>query len=159
MVSLIVCHSAQNVIGYKNSMPWHLPNDLKHVRKLTEGNTIVMGRKTFESIGRPLPNRRNVVLTQNESFSHDGVDVIHSTDEIEALDGKVFIFGGSGVYSQTMHLVDEMHVTRIYETFGGDTFFPDYDSSDWELVSSEEGIIDEKNRYPHEFLHYRRTNR
>ncbi|MFC3418231.1 dihydrofolate reductase [Salinicoccus hispanicus] len=159
MVSLIVCHSAQNVIGFKNSMPWHLPNDLKHVKKLTEGNTIVMGRKTFESIGRPLPNRRNVVLTQSEDFSHEGVDVIHSIDDIEALDGEVFIFGGSGVYSQTMHLVDEMHVTHIYETFGGDTFFPDYDSSDWELVSSEEGTVNEKNRYPHEFLHYRRRNR
>ncbi|GAB3060110.1 dihydrofolate reductase [Salinicoccus sesuvii] len=158
MVSLIVCHSAQNVIGYKNSMPWHLPNDLKHVKKLTEGNTIVMGRKTFESIGRPLPNRRNVVLTQNEDFSYKGVDIIHSTDDIEALEGKVFIFGGSGVYNQTMHLVDEMHITRIHETFGGDTFFPEYDSSEWELLSSEEGIVDEKNRYPHEFLHYRRTN-
>ncbi|MCG1009128.1 dihydrofolate reductase [Salinicoccus sp. ID82-1] len=158
MISLIVCHSAQNVIGFKNSMPWHLPNDLKHVKKLTEGNTIVMGRKTFESIGRPLPNRRNVVLTRNEDFSHEGVDVISSIDEIEVLDGKVFIFGGSGVYNQAMHLVDEMHVTRIHETFGGDTFFPDYDSSEWELLSKVEGTVDEKNRYPHEFLHYRRRN-
>lgn len=156
MVSLIVCHAEQNVIGFKNKMPWHLPNDLKHVKKLTQGNTIVMGRKTFDSLGRPLPNRRNVVLTRNRDFDAEGIDVIHEVADIKELEGEVFIFGGSGVYNQTMDLVDEMHITRIHETFGGDTFFPDYDESEWELVSSEEGIIDDKNRYPHEFLHFRR---
>ena len=156
MVSLIVCHAEQNVIGFKNKMPWHLPNDLKHVKKLTQGNTIVMGRKTFESLGRPLPNRRNVVLTRNRDFDAEGIDVIHEVADIKELEGEVFIFGGSGVYNQTMDLVDEMHITRIHETFGGDTFFPEYDESEWELVSSEEGIIDDKNRYPHEFLHFRR---
>lgn len=156
MVSLIVCHAEQNVIGFKNKMPWHLPNDLKHVKKLTQGNTIVMGRKTFDSLGRPLPNRRNVVLTRNRDFDAEGIDVIHEVADIKELEGEVFIFGGSGVYDQTMDLVDEMHITRIYETFGGDTFFPEYDESEWELVSSEEGIIDDKNRYPHEFLHFRR---
>jgi dihydrofolate reductase len=156
MVSLIVCHAEQNVIGFKNKMPWHLPNDLKHVKKLTQGNTIVMGRKTFDSLGRPLPNRRNVVLTRNRDFDAEGIDVIHEVADIKELEGEVFIFGGSGVYNQTMDLVDEMHITRIHETFGGDTFFPEYDESKWELVSSEEGIIDDKNRYPHEFLHFRR---
>ncbi|CAM2772051.1 dihydrofolate reductase [Salinicoccus roseus] len=156
MVSLIVCHAEQNVIGFKNKMPWHLPNDLKHVKKLTQGNTIVMGRKTFDSLGRPLPNRRNVVLTRNRDFDAEGIDVIHEVADIKELEGEVFIFGGSGVYNQTMDLVDEMHITRIHETFGGDTFFPEYDESEWELVSSEEGIIDDKNRYPHEFLHFRR---
>ncbi|OZT78002.1 dihydrofolate reductase [Salinicoccus roseus] len=156
MVSLIVCHAEQNVIGFKNKMPWHLPNDLKHVKKLTQGNTIVMGRKTFDSLGRPLPNRRNVVLTRNRDFDAEGIDVIHEVADIKELEGEVFIFGGSGVYDQTMDLVDEMHITRIHETFGGDTFFPEYDESEWELVSSEEGIIDDKNRYPHEFLHFRR---
>ncbi|MBY8908469.1 dihydrofolate reductase [Salinicoccus roseus] len=156
MVSLIVCHAEQNVIGFKNKMPWHLPNDLKHVKKLTQGNTIVMGRKTFESLGRPLPNRRNVVLTRNRDFDAEGVDVIHEVADIKELEGEIFVFGGSGVYNQTMDLVDEMHITRIHETFGGDTFFPEYDESEWELVSSEEGVIDDKNRYPHEFLHFRR---
>lgn len=156
MVSLIVCHAEQNVIGFRNKMPWHLPNDLKHVKKLTQGNTIVMGRKTFDSLGRPLPNRRNVVLTRNRDFDAEGIDVIHEVADIKELEGEVFIFGGSGVYDQTMDLVDEMHITRIHETFGGDTFFPEYDESEWELVSSEEGIIDDKNRYPHEFLHFRR---
>lgn len=156
MVSLIVCHAEQNVIGFKNKMPWHLPNDLKHVKRLTQGNTIVMGRKTFESLGRPLPNRRNVVLTRNPEFIAEGIDIIRDVAEIEELEGKVFIFGGSGVYQQTMHLVDEMHITRIHETFAGDTFFPYYDMAEWKLVSRQEGLIDGSNRYPHEFLHLRR---
>ena len=99
MVSLIVCHAEQNVIGFKNKMPWHLPNDLKHVKKLTQGNTIVMGRKTFDSLGRPLPNRRNVVLTRNRDFDAEGIDVIHEVADIKELEGEVFIFGGSGVVS------------------------------------------------------------
>ena len=137
-------------------MPWHLPEDLKHVKRLTEGNTIVMGRKTFESLGRPLPNRRNVVLTRDETFSAEGIDVINHIDDINSLEGKVFIFGGSTIYDQTMHLVEEMHITRIHRRFAGDTFFPDYDPSKWELVDKIEGTQDEKNRYPYEFLHYRR---
>ncbi|MFB9859847.1 dihydrofolate reductase [Salinicoccus siamensis] len=156
MISLIVAYADQSVIGFKNKMPWHLPEDLKHVKQLTEGNTIVMGRKTFESLGRPLPNRRNVVLTRDETFSAEGIDVINHTDAINSLEGKVFIFGGSTVYNQTMHLVEEMHITRIHRRFAGDTFFPDYDPSEWELVDKIEGIQNEKNRYPYEFLHYRR---
>lgn len=155
MISLIVCHANQNVIGYKNQMPWHLPADLQHVKKITEGNTLVMGRKTFESMGGPLPNRKNVILTNNRNFNsnHDNVEIIHDIDDIESLSGKVFIFGGSGVYNQTMHLVDEMYITRIFETFGGDTFFPEYDMEEWGVKSRESGIVDTINKYPHEFLH------
>lgn len=158
MVSLIVCHANQNVIGFKNKMPWHLPVDLKHVKKLTEGNTIVMGRKTFESLGRPLPNRRNVVLTNNKDFKAEGVDIIRDIEDINSLPGKIFIFGGNGVYQQTMDLVDEMYITRIHETFAGDTFFPDYKLDEWEIVAREEGTINEKNKYPHEFLKLVRKN-
>ena len=127
MVSLIVAHANQNVIGFKGDMPWSLPADLKGLKKHTTGNTIVMGRKTFETLGRPLPNRRNVVLTTDGNFKAEGVDVIHSIDDIKDLSGKVFIFGGSTIYEQTMHLVDEMYITVIDETFAGDTFFPVYD--------------------------------
>lgn len=158
MVSLIVCHANQNVIGFKNKMPWHLPVDLKHVKKLTEGNTIVMGRKTYESLGKPLPNRKNVVLTTNKDYSAEGAEVIHDIGEIKHLSGKVFIFGGSGVYHQTMDIVDEMYVTRIYETFAGDTFFPEYDSDAWEIAARKEGNVDEKNKHPHEFLKLIRKN-
>lgn len=156
MVSLIVAHANQNVIGFKGDMPWSLPADLKGLKKHTTGNTIVMGRKTFETLGRPLPNRRNVVLTTDENFKAEGVDVIHSIDDIKDLSGKVFIFGGSTIYEQTMHLIDEMYITVIDETFAGDTFFPAYDLNDWTIESSEEGIADDKNRYPHKFLHLTR---
>lgn len=152
MVSLIVCHSDQNVIGFKNKMPWYLPVDLKHVKKLTEGNTIVMGRKTYESLGKPLPNRKNVILTSNRDYVAEGADIIHSIEEINGLPGKIFIFGGSGVYRQTMDLVDEMYITRIQETFAGDTFFPEYDLNEWEVAGRQKGTVDEKNKYPHEFL-------
>lgn len=99
-LSILVAHDQQRVIGYNNDLPWHLPNDLKHVKKLSTGNTLVMGRGTFESIGKPLPNRRNVVLTHNQNFQHDGVDVIHSIDEIYNLPGHVFIFGGQKSFRQ-----------------------------------------------------------
>lgn len=155
MVSLIVAHAKQNVIGYKGDMPWNLPADLKHVKALTTGHTIVMGRKTFDTLKKPLPNRKNVVLTSNKDFSHDGVEVIHTIDDIKNLGGKVFIFGGATIYQQTMHLVDEMHVTVIEETFGGDTFFPDYDTDTWTVADKTAGQIDDKNRYPHTF--YRLT--
>src|SRR5690625_4208722 len=108
LVSLIVAHARQNVIGFNGDMPWSLPVDLKRLKSLTTGNTIVMGRRTFETLGRPLPNRKNVVLTTNKNFKADGITVIHSIDEIKNLEGKVFIFGGSTIYEQTMHLVDEI---------------------------------------------------
>jgi dihydrofolate reductase len=154
LISLIVAHANQNVIGFNGGMPWYLPADLKHVKSLTENNTIVMGRKTFESLGRPLPNRKNVVLTHRTDFNPEGVDVIHHIHEIEHLPGKIFIFGGSKIYEETLHLVSEMHITRIHETFAGDTFFPDYNLDDWQEKSRQEGKIDSKNKYPYEFIHY-----
>lgn len=157
MVSLIVAHANQNVIGFNGDMPWHLPADLKHLKALTEGNTIVMGRKTLETLKRPLPNRNNVVLTRDRDFKFDGVDVIHDIDDIKKIEGKVFIFGGANVYGQTMHLVEEMYITRIHETFAGDTFFPDYDVTEWEIVDITTGEVNEKNKYAHEFIHLQRN--
>lgn len=157
MVSLIVAHANQNVIGFNGDMPWHLPADLKNLKSLTEGNTIVMGRKTLETLKKPLPNRKNVVLTRNKDFKFDGVEIIHDIDDIHNLEGKVFIFGGSNVYRQTMHLVDEMFITKIHETFAGDTFFPQYDVTEWEIEEITPGVVDEKNKYAHEFMHLKRT--
>ncbi|WP_204255445.1 dihydrofolate reductase [Mammaliicoccus sciuri] len=156
MKSIIVCHDQNRVIGLDNKMPWHLPNDLKRVKALTTGNTIVMGRKTFDSLGKPLPNRRNVVLTTNPSFEHEGVDVIHSLDEIDQLDGHIFIFGGQGLYEQMMDRVDDMYVTVIEDKFQGDAFFPPYDFKDWTVLSSESGELDEKNTLPHNYMHLER---
>ncbi|MFF5907138.1 dihydrofolate reductase [Staphylococcus cohnii] len=152
-LSILVAHDQQRVIGVNNQIPWHLPNDLKHVKKLSTGNTLVMGRATFDSIGKPLPNRKNVVLTRNTSFAHDGVEVIHSIDEIYNLSGHVFIFGGQTLYEAMIDKVDDMYITVIEDKFNGDTFFPPYTFKDWEVESSIPGKLDEKNTIPHTFLH------
>lgn len=157
-LSILVAHDKQRVIGYQNQLPWHLPNDLKLVKQLSTGHTLVMGRKTFESIGKPLPNRRNVVLTNNPSFKHEGVDVIHSIEEINNIPGQVFIFGGQTLFEEMIDKVDDMYITVVDGKFQGDTFFPPYTFEDWEVESSVEGQLDEKNTIPHTFLHLVRRN-
>lgn len=152
-LSILVAHDQQRVIGVNNQLPWHLPSDLKHVKSLTTGNTLVMGRVTFESIGKPLPNRRNVVLTRNKSFKPEGVDVIHSFEEIYDLPGHVFIFGGQSLFEEMIDKVDDMYITVIEDKYNGDTFFPPYTFKDWEVASSNKGVLDEKNTIPHTFLH------
>ncbi|TDM13254.1 dihydrofolate reductase [Macrococcus lamae] len=158
MLSTIVCHDLNLVIGHNNKMPWHLPDDLKRVKQLTTGHTIVMGKNTYLSLGKPLPNRRNVVLTSDPSFSSEGIDVIHSLGDISRLDGHVFIFGGQKLYEQTMDIVDDMYVTVIETKHMGDAFFPPYSFTDWEVESVEQGSAD-NGQPPHKFLHLvRRTH-
>ncbi len=152
-LSILVAHDQQRVIGVDNTLPWHLPNDLKHVKKLSTNHTLVMGRATFDSIGKPLPNRRNVVLTRNKSFQHEGVDVIHSMEDIFDLPGHVFVFGGQSLFEAMIDKVDDMYITVIEDKFNGDTFFPPYTFEDWEVESSVKGELDEKNTIPHTFLH------
>lgn len=153
MLSIIVCHDQNRVIGFENKMPWHLPADLKRVKALTTGNTIVMGRKTYESLGKALPNRRNVVLTRDEQFKPEDAEVIHSLDAIKTLDGHVFIFGGQNLYEQTIDMVDDMYVTVIEEKFPGDAIFPEYTFNDFTVDTIEAGIQDEKNLLPHHYMH------
>lgn len=153
MLSILVCHDQNRVIGYDNKMPWHLPNDLKRVKALTTGHTIVMGRNTFLSLGKPLPNRKNVVLTTDPQFKAEGVEVIHQLDDINQLAGHVFIFGGQKLYEQMMDKVDDMYVTVVEATHPGDAFFPEYTFKDWHVDEIEEGILDDKNIVPHKFMH------
>ncbi len=152
-LSILVAHDQQRVIGYKNALPWHIPNDLKNVKQLSTGHTLVMGRKTFESIGKPLPNRKNVVLTRDNNFKPDGVEVIHTIDDIYNLEGHVFIFGGQTLFEVMIDKVDDMYITVVDGKHQGDTFFPPYTFEDWTVASSEEGQLDEKNTIPHTFLH------
>lgn len=152
-LSILVAHDQQRVIGYKNALPWHIPNDLKHVKQLSTGHTLVMGRKTFESIGKPLPNRKNVVLTRDKNFTPEGVEVIHSIDDIYNLEGHIFIFGGQTLFEVMIDKVDDMYITVVDGKHQGDTFFPPYTFEDWTVASSEEGQLDEKNNIPHTFLH------
>ncbi|MED1914809.1 dihydrofolate reductase [Bacillus thuringiensis] len=157
MISLIVAYARNQVIGKDGDMPWHLPADLKNVKELTTGKTIVMGRKTFESIGKPLPNRRNVVLTRSQDFHPEGVDVVHTKDEVLAM-GDVIIFGGSEIYRQFLDVVDRLYITEIDLETEGDTFFPAWDRDAYTMVDKREGIVDEKNVYPHAFYVYERKN-
>ncbi|KMZ39691.1 MULTISPECIES: dihydrofolate reductase [Bacillales] len=157
MISLIVAYARNQVIGKDGDMPWHLPADLKNVKELTTGKTIVMGRKTFESIGKPLPNRRNVVLTRSQDFHPEGVDVVHTKEEVLAM-GDVIIFGGAEIYRQFLDVVDRLYITEIDLETEGDTFFPAWDRDAYTLVDKREGIVDEKNVHPHAFYVYERKN-
>ncbi|WP_289138922.1 dihydrofolate reductase [uncultured Brevibacillus sp.] len=155
MISLIVAYAKNQVIGKDGDMPWQLPADLKNVKELTTGKTIVMGRKTFKSIGKPLPNRRNVVLTRSRDFHPEGVDVVHTKEEVIAL-GDVIIFGGAEIYRQFLDVVDRLYITEIDLETEGDTFFPQWDREAYTMVDKREGIVDEKNQVPHTFYTFDR---
>ena len=132
-LTLIVAMDAQRGIGIDNRLPWHLPEDLAHFKRLTSGHPIIMGRKTFDSIGRPLPNRRNIVITRNRAWRHDGVEAVGSLQEAIALvgDAPAFIIGGAQVFAESMALASRMVVTEIARTFECDTFFPPLPAAQW----------------------------
>ncbi|QOY38014.1 type 3 dihydrofolate reductase [Anaerobacillus isosaccharinicus] len=158
MISLIVATGENRVIGLNNKMPWHLPADLAYFKNTTSGHAVVMGRKTFESIGRPLPNRTNIILTRDENFQAEGCQVIHSVEEALQL-GKVqdlFIIGGAEIYHQFLAQADRVYLTYIEENFEGDTFFPEL-TDEWKLVSTEKHLPDEKNQYNYEFRVYEKN--
>ena len=131
-LSIIVAMSSNRAIGVNNTLPWHLSEDLKHFKSLTTGHTIIMGRKTYESIGRPLPNRRNIVVSRNLNTFYDGVEIVHSLEDafsISSNDEEVFIIGGSNIYEQSLNLVEYLYITEIAKAFEGDAFFPEIDKS------------------------------
>jgi dihydrofolate reductase len=132
-LTLIVAMDAQRGIGIDNRLPWRLPEDLAHFKRLTSGHPIIMGRKTFDSIGRPLPNRRNIVITRNREWRHDGVEASASLQEAIALagDAPAFIIGGAQVFAESMDLAARMEVTEIAHTFECDTFFPPLPAGQW----------------------------
>lgn len=163
MISLLVAMDRNNVIGFENDMPWHLPNDLKFFKETTTGNTIVMGRKTFESIGRVLPNRKHIVLTKSNNNFPDEVEVVQDIESIiqlsESNDEELFVIGGGNIFKQLLPYADKLYVTLINETFEGDVFFPNISMEEWEEVSKEKGIQDERNPYEYYFIQYVRKNR
>jgi dihydrofolate reductase len=138
-LSLVVAMDANSGIGVDNKLPWHLPEDLAHFKRVTLGHPIIMGRKTFESIGRPLPGRRNIVVTRNNDWRHEGVDVVHSLDEAVALVGadSASIIGGAQIFAEAMRVADRLIVTHIDKVYRCDTFFPAIDHASWTAVSNE----------------------
>lgn len=161
MISLIVAMDKNNVIGFNNEMPWHLPNDLRFFKEKTTGHTIVMGRKTFESIGRVLPNRKSVVLTKSEVNLPEEVEVIQDIQTVvdmanETPDEELFVIGGGNIFKQILPYADRLYVTVIEEAFQGDVFFPEISATDWKEVSKVKGKKDEKNPYDYYFIQYDR---
>lgn len=157
-ISLILAASDNNVIGHDNQMPWHLSNDLKRFKSLTLGHPVIMGRKTFESLGRPLPGRQNIVITRNTDYAATGCDVVSSIeDALDMVSGQdeVFIIGGGQIYSQMWEKADNLYLTRVHTIIDGETSVPgitDY----WTETSREAHDADERNQYPYTFIDYKK---
>jgi len=141
----IVAMTSERVIGKDGDLPWHLPEDLKFFKKTTSGYPILMGRKTYDSIGRPLPKRRNIVITRDERWSVDGVDVIHKTSDLETLNldaDQIFVIGGAEIYKIFLPILDELIVSKVKENYEGNTYFPEFEPhfSKREIVEDLEGF-------------------
>ena len=158
-VSIIVAMAENGVIGRDMDLPWHISADLKRFKALTMGHHIVMGRKTFESIGRLLPGRTTVIVTRQPDYQVDGAVIVNSLEAAQAAatdDSELFIIGGGQIYEIALPLADRLHVTRVHTEVDGDTSFPAVDWDQWELVSAERHGADEKNDYDFTFESYRR---
>lgn len=155
LISLIVAMAKNRVIGRGNQMPWHLPADLRHFKNVTFGKPVIMGRKTFESIGRPLPGRRNIVISHNSEWQADGVERVESLQaalERVNKEAEVMIIGGGQLYKEALPLADRLYLTQIELTVDdADTWFPDYSVFHWEQVAEDKHQADEKNPYAYCF--------
>ena len=159
-ISAIVAIASNGAIGKGNDLIWRLPNDLKYFKKITSGHHIIMGRKNYESIGRPLPNRTNVVITRNESYREKGVEVCHSLEgalKIAEANGEteVFIIGGAQIYEMAMPIIDTLYLTEVHQEFEGDVFFQP-DLSHWKEISREDHQADDKHLCNYSFVTYQR---
>jgi len=150
---LIVALDPDHVIGRDNDLPWRLPKDLQHFKRVTDGHPMIMGRRTFESIGRPLPGRRNLVLTRQADWSADGVEVYPDLDAaLATIDtGPVFVIGGAGLFAEALPRASTLHLTRVHQRHAGDTWFPSIDPAQWETVWSEHHEGDERHACPFTF--------
>ncbi len=164
MLSLIVAADESNVIGKENKLPWFLPNDLKYFKNQTWGMPVVMGRKTFESLGKPLPGRKSIVITRSTSWQYPGVEVVNSVnDAIEKAKEQdvleVFIIGGAEIFQSAFAAAGRIYLTRIHHHFDGDVFFPEMDQNDWNLIQSKFCSADDKNAYAHTFQVWERVKK
>ena len=164
MISIIVAMDDNRLIGKKdssNGMPWNNKEDLKHFKEITTGHTIIMGRKTFESLGRVLPNRKHIVLCNDANLKIDNENVevlndINLLDKYINSDEENFVIGGATIYKLLLPKADKLYLTKINENFEGDVYFPEIDLDDWKVVSKEKGKKDEKNPYDYEYINFER---
>lgn len=161
IIAIIAAMAQNRVIGNNNTLPWHLPADLKHFKALTTSHPIIMGRKTFDSIGRPLPNRQNIVITRQTNWHAPGVDVANSIEDAISLckdKQKIFIIGGAQIYQQAFRVANYMHLTIIEGKFSGDAYFPEYPQNQWMEIKRESHPADPKNKTPaHHFIDYQKA--
>lgn len=160
MISLMVAHDPNRIIGKDNELPWHIPADLAYFKEHTIGKGIVMGRNTFESIGRPLPKRRNIVVTRNDDYQAEGVDVVHNLQDAVKLakevHEEVMVIGGEQIFNSVLDEADRLYITLVHQAFEGDTYFPAY-GREWKLVSESEQQI--SNEVPFSYLVYERRKK
>ena len=156
-ITLVAAIASNNVIGKENSLPWNIPEDLKRFKQMTSGHTILMGRKTFDSIGRPLPNRQNIVMTKDKNFEQEGIKVINDFDEalelIKESNEDIFVIGGSKIYVLFEPVANSLAITRILIDFEGDAFFPDINWDLWQ-IEKEENFFDEKSNIECKLIEY-----
>ncbi|MEC4049497.1 dihydrofolate reductase [Flavobacterium sp. SUN046] len=154
MITIIAAASENNALGKNNDLLWHLPDDFKRFKILTTGHHIIMGRKTFESFPKPLPNRTHVIITRNSNYQPEGCIVVNSLEAALAFCSKeeeTYIIGGGEIYQQAMAVADKIELTRVYGNFEADTFFPEINNTDWELCFEENHPKDEKHQYAFSF--------
>lgn len=163
IISLIVAVSENNVIGKNNQLLWHLPADLKYFKEQTLGKPVIMGRKTFDSIiksiGKPLSNRQNIVITRKDDFSYD--NVLRAKDLTQAIQlagdvSEIMIIGGGSIYEQALPFADKIYLTRVHHIFEGDVFFPVLNDSEWQKIEEEKHGANDKNMYAYTFIVYKR---
>jgi dihydrofolate reductase len=157
-INIVVAIAANNAIGKNNKLLWHLPKDLKHFKELTTGHTVIMGRKTFDSVGKPLPNRRNIVVTR-QNIQIDGCEVVNSLEaalELAKGEAELDIIGGAEIYKQAMPLTNYVYLTIVHQDFDADTFFPEIDYSKWQELNREDHEPDEKHAFPFSFITLKR---
>lgn len=149
------------VIGVHNTLPWRLPADLKHFRLLTSGHPVIMGRRNYESIGKPLSDRTNIVISRNIGYQAPGCLVVHSIEEAFSAahnDPEIFVIGGAEIYRQALTRANRLYLTQVHANISGDTYFPEFDRSQWQEVSREAHPADEKNPHAYTFFVYDRVN-
>lgn len=159
-ISLIAAMSKTGVIGKDNQMPWHLPADLKYFKSVTMGKPIIMGRKTYESLGRPLPGRENIILSRNTGFQAEGCTVIHHIDELNKVTAadEIMIIGGADIFTAFLPLASHLYLTEVSCEVDGDTWFPEFDTTDWEISVIQTHHADDKNPCDLRFLRYDRRS-
>ncbi len=160
LLSLICAMDANRLIGKNNTLPWHIPADLAFFKQITMGKPVIMGRKTFESIGRPLPGRTNIIVSRNTELNFPGCDIADSIDQAMVLAGdneEVMLIGGASLYQQCINRADQIYLTLIHHRFNGDTWFPEIDPDQWKQTTRADHRADSSNSYSYSFIKYIRN--